>query len=301
MSENIFLSLKEEPVDLLWSKEFKKLIKYSETNQKKLNSYWRNSNKDTVNLFLKYATTKLSFFEKSIESEEQLYSIFKIGVLLGAIESYANILYENQHDQLVANKVYEECRTVKYLDDIVGLLESHGGLTHSDLVELLSIKTSTLSEAIKKVLATGLVDVRSSGKYKIYSLTDIGIRYGRFIRNKKREIVSSDQVIMLLKHCLNNGACVDSLDDFKQRVIETLELDDMLIKKHQKVVLLIESPKITEIKNVEIERIENSVSDKTQIFCKWEKPKSENKKDNTIHSPIFLYYEPHKVKEKNYA
>lgn len=303
MSKELLLSLKEEPVDLFESKQYKNLLDYAEVNKKYLNNYWQNKNSEEIELFIKYALSKLSFFNKFVEKQEQLYSIFRVGELLGAVESYANILYEKQYDQLTVNRIREERHTIKYLDDIVKLLECFGGLTHAELCEHLSLKASTLSEAIKKVLATGVIDFRSSGKYKIYSLTDAGIRYGRFIRNQNQQIVSNEQVIMILKQSIENSASQQVLDEFRDRIAEILGLKDISIKKNQKVRLLIENPKTIEIKDIEINKIENNVNGKTQIYCKWEEENFVKNNSNETFHPIFLRFVTDKDKEKilNYA
>lgn len=299
MGKEIILSLKDEPVELFQAEEFEKLIKYAETNQKSLNTYWRNNSREDIQLFLKYATSKLSFFENFIQSCVQQFSAFKIGKLMGAVESYGKIIYEKEQDRLVVDRLYEEGHTVKYLDDIVKLLESHGGLTHAELCEHLSLKTSTLSEAIKKVLATGIVDFRSAGKYKIYSLTEEGIRYGKYIRNQKRDIVSEEQLIMLIKSSLEASQSRQAIDAFKEQLIELLRIEDHSIKQHQKVMLHIESPKKIEIKNVEISKIENCVNEKTHVYCSWDGKKAENDKPEQVFLPIILYYENEKESNKN--
>ena len=43
MGKEIVLSLKEEPVELFQAEEFEKLIKYAETNQNSLNTYWQDT------------------------------------------------------------------------------------------------------------------------------------------------------------------------------------------------------------------------------------------------------------------
>lgn len=270
MNKELILSLKEEPVELFQLEKFEQLIKYAETNKERLDNYWQNKNKEEIELFLKYATSKLSFFENYIESQLRKYSVFKIGKLLGAVESYENILYENQREQLIVNKIYEEGHTIKYLDDIVKLLEGHGGLTHTELCNYLSLKTSTLSEAIKKVLAMGVIEVRNSGKYKIYSLNDEGIKYGKFLRNKKKQGDLDEEIIMLLRHSLENITTEQAIYKFKEKIKEFFDIDNISIKKNQSVTLQIETPRGIEIEDVEISKIENNINKKPKIYCSLE-------------------------------
>ena len=62
MDKNTVLSLQEEPAELFRSKEFDQLLHYADTNRKAISFYWENKTEEDIQLFLKYATSKLVFF-----------------------------------------------------------------------------------------------------------------------------------------------------------------------------------------------------------------------------------------------
>lgn len=59
MNKEIVCSLQEEPVTILQTQEFLKLINYAKENQQKLDSLWLDGNTENIQLFLKYAITKI--------------------------------------------------------------------------------------------------------------------------------------------------------------------------------------------------------------------------------------------------
>ena len=287
MKKEIILALKDEPVEAFKAEEFLKLIEYANENQKQLDNYWLNESTENIQTFLKYATSKLTYFEKYIEDETKYFSIFRLGAFLGAIESYGNILYERKNEQLAIDRIYKEGHTIKYLDDIVRLLENHGGLTHAELCKHLTLKTSTLSEAIKKVKEAGVINIHNSGKYKIYSLSDIGIRYGKYLRNQKRDQTTNTQLLKLVEQTISSISSTSELEVFKKHLLGILNVDGAL-SKDQKVTIHIDGPKMIEIKHVKIDAVENNVNDKTDIYCKLDDLKLNNEKTNFSFSPIVL-------------
>ena len=275
MDKNTVLSLQEEPAELFRSKEFDQLLHYADTNRKAISFYWENKTEEDIQLFLKYATSKLVFFEKTIKCQLEHLSSFKLGELLGTVEVYASILFEKQRDQLAVKRAYEENHAIKYLDSIVNLLESHGGLTHTELCEHLNLKASTLSEAIKKVLASGMIDVRNVGKFKIYRLTETGIRYGQYLRNQRKSTITEDQLITLLKNYLEDASTsVQSANELKENFLEIFEIEGTYIKPSQRVGLHLNSPHIIAYYNAEISEIKNTADGITQITCHYDDPKA---------------------------
>ena len=209
-----------------------------------------------------------------------------MGAFLGSIESYGNILYEKKNEQLVIDRIYKEGHTIKYLDNIVRLLENHGGLTHAELCKYLMLKTSTLSEAIKKVKEAGVINIHSSGKYKIYSLSDIGIRYGKYLRNQKRNQTTNTQLLKLVEQTVSSISSVAELEEFKEHILEILNIEGAL-SKGQKVTIHIDGPKMIEIKHVKVNAIDN-INDKTDIYCKLDELKLNNEKTNLSFNSIVL-------------
>ena len=64
-------------------------------------------------------------------------------------------------------------------------LAIYGSLSQTQMCEMLSLQASTLSEALKKVRMTNLIQASPYGKYKLYSLTEDGQRYSQTLRRKR--------------------------------------------------------------------------------------------------------------------
>lgn len=298
MKKEIILDLKEEPVEVFKSEDFLKLVEYANENQKQLDNYWLNESVEDIQFYLKYAASKLTYFEKYIEDDPKDFSVFRLGAFLGSIESYGNILYEKKKEQLAVDRVYKEGHTIKYLDDIVRLLENHGGLTHAELCRYLALKTSTLSEAIKKVRETGVINVHSSGKYKIYSLSDVGIRYGKYLRNLKRNKTSNEQLLKLIEQSASAASSISELEEFKKRILEILNIYGT-ISKNQKATLHIDgcirNRPIIETKHVQIDSIENNANGKIDIYCKLDELNLSNDKTSLSFIPSIIRNTPQNV------
>lgn len=79
-----------------------------------------------------------------------------------------------------------------YVDDIVKVLYEKDVMKHSELSEYLHIKANNLTNIIKRIekSSADIFKTEKNGKYKIYYLTDNGIRYAKKIisyeKNKRR-------------------------------------------------------------------------------------------------------------------
>ena len=69
-------------------------------------------------------------------------------------------------------------------DEVILSLWTHGSMSQTALRKSLNLRPSTLSEVLKKVRKTQLVQVVPYGKSKLYSLSDTGIQYGRMLLSK---------------------------------------------------------------------------------------------------------------------
>ena len=147
---------------------------------------------------LKYGFLMLDEF-KDQEIDDDLYrnAIFEIGCLYGLMQLSSQICYEKKKDAR-AFETALSMYSIKHFNDVVAALSENGQLTHSQLCWKLNIKASTLSECMKKVLMTGLVERTRVGKYKVYTLSDDGLRYSKQQqkelsrqRRKQKEILDS--------------------------------------------------------------------------------------------------------------
>lgn len=136
------------------------------------------------------------FKEKSINNDlEQLF--FEMGCLYGLMQLSSHICYEKKKDYRISESAVSFSR-IKHFDDIISSLEDGQELSHAQLGERLNLNASTLTECMKKVMRTNMIQKRRSGKYILYSLSDNGLRYARIHRQE------SNQYRRSLMHMVNS-------------------------------------------------------------------------------------------------
>ena len=141
------------------------------------------------------------FKEKVIANDEERSMLFEAGRLYGTMELSSRICYEKEKDSQIYETGLSICG-IKHFDEIIRLLDSRKELTQSEMCLILKMKPSALSECLKRILATDMIASRRSGKYKVYSLSDDGLRYARMLsREKQRE---NKKWISIIKEQFNN-------------------------------------------------------------------------------------------------
>ena len=187
-SLDLNIALKEEQHD--------SIIEYAEENQRQLLTKAKLKETEVLKKSLKLGTAILRYQENLLKSEKSKFSIYKLGVLSGSVDALNQLIYDSDQKQQTIDSFKERIKCVKHLKEIVSLLDLYGSLTHAEVSEKLSVNPPTLTEIMKKVLPTTLVNVTSLGKYKLYSLTDQGRRLALYIREIRSE---SDQLETLFE------------------------------------------------------------------------------------------------------
>ena len=97
-------------------------------------------------------------------------------------------------------------------------LETHGSMTQTELCKYMrNMNASTLSEAMKKILKTGLVTKTALGKYRIYTLTDTGLEYGKIVRKGKKQFDLPD-VLKLLQNMIKHTPEGKERNDLQKKI-----------------------------------------------------------------------------------
>jgi len=170
--------------------------------QEQLLSDWMAERQQAVRQELKYGSALLTYIERFLKRlDASRYAALRLGAWLGTVESLERFQYEQNQAEWAEERFAKAY--VKHLPEVVKTLETHGVMSHTELSELLDMKVSTLTEAMKKIVDTGAVQAASVGKYKLYSLSDEGLRYGKELRKRQAEACTLTEVCekldMLLK------------------------------------------------------------------------------------------------------
>ena len=182
--------------EALSEKQYEEMIHYSEKCRLSIFSAWSEENKALVKRIIHACEKTLRFFSEWIKSQNvQSQMIYELGCLRGVISSISHVIYCEQKKEEIASLDHEyrsKLQYVNHLVDIVKILDKEGSLSHTDLCQKLRMNQSTLSEAMKKILAESVITSTISGKYKVYSLTDQGRHYARYIKSIKAPFQLSD-------------------------------------------------------------------------------------------------------------
>lgn len=160
---------------------------YTQENKRKLFLQWKENNYEELENSLEYGSLLLRFFVDGLKADRHR-TLFELGALKGVVDCFEHLLYEKGEELRLLEAKRISFSTIKHLDEVVFALETHGSMTQTELRNYMQgMNASTLSEAMKKILATGLVASTVIGKYTIYTLTDTGLEYGKLVRKGKEE------------------------------------------------------------------------------------------------------------------
>lgn len=160
---------------------FEKVVEVATQNIDLVMSHYRNANYEVLEKSIRVASVMASYLERSVQAVSD-QALIAAGKLMGCIETLEKIQYENEQNRAA----FAQTRLLgtKHLDRIVQILEEYGSLSQTQMCEMLELQASTLSEILKKVRLTNLIQSSPYGKYKLYSLTEEGVRYSEALRRK---------------------------------------------------------------------------------------------------------------------
>lgn len=173
--------------ELFHNGHFESLIRVATANIELVMSHFRNTNYAVLEKSIRMANILASSLEGSIQTASE-QALIATGKLIGSIETLEKIQYHNEQNRAA----FEQSKLLgtKHLDKVVQALAYHGTLSQTELCEILELQASTMSEVLKKVRMTNLIQSSPYGKYKLYSLTEEGQRYSENLQRKRLYIPS---------------------------------------------------------------------------------------------------------------
>lgn len=168
--------------ELYRNDQFETLIRVAAENTDLAMSHFRQANYEVLEKSVRLCSILASSLEGSIQAVSE-HALIAVGKLIGSIETLEKIQYENEQNRAVFKQ--SKLLGTKHLYRIVQLLATYGSLSQTQMCEMLSLQASTLSEILKKVRMTNLIQASPYGKYKLYSLTEDGQRYSETLRRKR--------------------------------------------------------------------------------------------------------------------
>lgn len=207
----------------LQSENFDSLKQYVDENQRHIAVQWLKSDLPQLRKTLKLGTAILSSQEQKIKRDKLQHAIFRLGALAGTLESFNYLMYENDRQQQTVEEFTKDIKCIKHLQDVVLLLDLYGDLTHSEISEKLGLNPPTLTEIMKKIIPTDLVRATVAGKYKLYSLSDVGRRLAVHLRGVKSESDQLDSIFAQLKEYSQQANETDRIRKYIKALMEQLD------------------------------------------------------------------------------
>ncbi len=226
------------------SENYEKIICCADDAQRELIYHWHVKDSLVAEQLILMSRSILNFWTDSIIKNRLWTALIRCGAWIGTLETIEKHIYEKNMDSWSQKRIYKNLLSIKHFDEILRLLEVKGVMTHGEMVEKLHLNnSSTLTEIIKKTRDFDIIDIKKSGKYKLYSLTDAGVRYARQIR-------SGEDRQHLLKNIIEEyGLNMDekSLDSRLRSMNQEIS-----VKPGQRLKVKIDNSKIqdTEIDNI---------------------------------------------------
>ena len=186
-------------------KDYNAVEKYVSDNQQQILRKWNNKDNEELKTTLHLGSTILKYFTNRISSDEIARSYFLIGKLMGTIECMNHCLHEKISENLIKKDVAIYCATIRHFNDVVKAVGDAGIISHSELGKTLSMRESTLSEAMKSILCTEYVIASKVGRFKLYSLSDYGVKHYNVLLDKNKGEIEKANLFENIKNQLDNS------------------------------------------------------------------------------------------------
>lgn len=165
--------------------EYGRLIEYAQENSNLIQTAWNDGDHTLLVKRLNKGSIVIQRLTSWIKHQNHfIQAVFELGSLKGTISGLKQAHYIVSKEEDIAKEHQQRYRYIPHLEEIIDTLADHGSLSHSDLANTIKMKSSTLTEVMKRVLPEKLVNTSSLGKYKIYSLSDQGRHYAHFLKDR---------------------------------------------------------------------------------------------------------------------
>ena len=181
----IWLETDIEPIQEFENKEFARLMRYADENQKHLMKLLYNEYSDELRLGCKFGNSKLHFFENAILEDEMLLTVFKLGELYGHIECLGTIEYESAQDSHALARFQKVTTQLPKLENeikkLLKFLYKNGNEKEKELLNVVQVKLVDLMQILHILFINGLINVSDICGY---SLSDMGLRLAKKLNDK---------------------------------------------------------------------------------------------------------------------
>ena len=140
--------------------------------------HWKNTEHEDMEQFLRLSEQKIARAKRLITNPDTSpENIFSIGVLSGFVNAFSELLREEKKDQQIIAMCASQTEKTDRILNVLSLQNEGQGLRHGELAKAVGISGGSLTNIMKRILASRAVIATRSGKNTFYSLTTAGRRY----------------------------------------------------------------------------------------------------------------------------
>ncbi len=181
------------------------LQRYTENNADNIIREWI-THSESFNALLQMGTAIMKRFERKCILDERDRNLYMLGVLRGVLKASARYETEQSQKEYAWKQSATNYSRIKHLNEIITILYEDGSKTQAELAEALNIKTTTLSEAFKRISDTNFILAHKAGKYKYFELSEYGRKYYIALRDKRNELEKNSERYKLYYKMLSSSS-----------------------------------------------------------------------------------------------
>lgn len=186
--ENGWLDSKFDLPDAFGKERFDELIEYVNTNEHNLMRIWLSQDSKEIEKTLMLGTALLSYFEKTIEENQEVQAAFKLGELNGYLNCLNLIKYERQQDRIARGRlataiVFNNEYSEHFKKVILTIYNSRTTpMTDKELTKKISLNFEDAKKVLNILCNNGLLNYYEMAGY---TLNDMGIRLAKQLTKEK--------------------------------------------------------------------------------------------------------------------
>lgn len=168
------------------TKNSETIINCVDEMQRQLIRIWQSGDNKGLKKMLLINRHIFNFWLDSIKQNEMWEAVIRCGALIGTLEMIEKIIYEENMDLWIQKRIDKNNLSNKFFKEIILFLDSNGTMTLDEIAKEFDLdKSYILEEFIKMATDLGLIHVNEFGKYQMYYLSDVGIRYAKIPYRKQ--------------------------------------------------------------------------------------------------------------------
>ena len=169
----------------LTEEKYNEIINYAQQKRAQMFSAINDGDKQRLNTICRKNVPVIRRILNWLKTQDvKMQAAYEMGCLHGSIMCMEQVMYTKSIEERIESEHEDKFRYIHHLDKIIKVLYSNGPQSHTDLSKVFQMNPSTLTETMKNILPENLILVSTSGKYKVYSLSDKGRHYAQSILKK---------------------------------------------------------------------------------------------------------------------